>query len=154
MKSSKQFCFFASEPDLCHSCPYSPPPRMFAMQKTAPKCLESTIRLTLNDGVILMLNPPYPYSKHGWDPSIGIFFLATMNIGIFVPSLLGTKTWKWKTPINKLKLWSYIQTWQSREIGSTKLKRNHIIAFGEKDPLTMCFFFPIFGWGEGGQMFN
>lgn len=40
-----------------------------------------------------MLNPPYPYSKHGCDPSKGMFFLATTKIGISVPSLLGMNTW-------------------------------------------------------------
>lgn len=94
MKSSKQFCFFASEPALCHSSPYSPPPRMFTMQLTAAKCLVRIIRLTLNDGVKLMLNPPYPYNKHGCVPSNFKFFLAITNIGILVPSLLGKKTWK------------------------------------------------------------
>ena len=31
MKSSKTFCFFSNMPALCHSSPYSPPPRMFAV---------------------------------------------------------------------------------------------------------------------------
>uniref|UniRef100_A0A7C8YKA9 Uncharacterized protein n=1 Tax=Opuntia streptacantha TaxID=393608 RepID=A0A7C8YKA9_OPUST len=92
MKSSKQFCFLSSVPALCHSSPYSPPPRILARQKTTPKCLKRMVRMTLKLGVRLTLNPPYPNNRHGFDLSRTTSFLATMNIGILVPSLLGTKT--------------------------------------------------------------
>ena len=87
MKSSKQFCLVSFMPPWCQSLPYSPPPRMLATAYTPPISIH-TSRVTRNDGVIGMLNPPYPYSSVGFLPFSERPFLCVMNMGTRVPSLL------------------------------------------------------------------
>ena len=46
-----------------------PPPRMFGMATIPFKCCMKTRRLTEKAGWTEILNPPYPYKRHGEDPS-------------------------------------------------------------------------------------
>ena len=50
-----------------------------------PRSIQRAVRAE-KTGFSLRLNPPYPVSSVGLDPSRLIFLGLTMNMGIFVPS--------------------------------------------------------------------
>ena len=79
-------------PALCHSSPNSLPPRMFGRAKTAPYDFKKVRIPGLNDGLIEMLNPPYPArvsthisSKHETKLTVLNSWRGTVFLGALVP---------------------------------------------------------------------
>src|SRR5262245_32581569 len=91
MKSSKTFCFLSSMPAWCQASPNSPPPRRLASAHTPPLAIQAAAN-GLKVGLELILNPPYPVSNVGCEPSSFKPLAWATNIGILVPSLEGYQT--------------------------------------------------------------
>ena len=64
MKSSNTLTFLSLVPAKCQSSPNSPPPRIFGTARIALYRWQNVIIIGLKNGLMEMLNPPYPEGKH------------------------------------------------------------------------------------------